>query len=210
VLLVLPLMLVMAGEPRALWRSRALPVALPMILFFALFVAIYLRVSKWEHEDALLEFRLLSQEIVDKIGTGLREQEVFLEQLERSFSGPAPLSRADFHRLVQNLRQRFPTIQAVKWAPQIESSQREAFEAAQQGDLPGFEIREIDASGQRRRAADRARFLPVTRVEPSKGNELIVGFDLASEAGRRAAVEATLDTRTVTATPPIRLVQEQK
>jgi hypothetical protein len=107
VLLVLPLMLVTAGEPRALWRSRAGPVALPMILFFALFVAIYIRVSKWEHEDTLLEFRLLSQEIVDKIGTGLKEQEVFLEQLERSFSGPAPLSRADFHRLVQSLLQRF-------------------------------------------------------------------------------------------------------
>jgi signal transduction histidine kinase/CheY-like chemotaxis protein len=36
-----------------------------------------------------------------------------------------------------------------------------------------------------------------------------VGFDLASEAGRRAAIEATLNTGTVTATPPIRLVQEQ-
>jgi signal transduction histidine kinase/CheY-like chemotaxis protein len=107
------------------------------------------------------------------------------------------------------LLRRFPTIQAVKWAPQIESWQREAFEAAQQGELPGFEIREIDASGQRRRAAARARFLPVIYVEPLKGNEHIVGFDLASEAGRRAAVDATLDTRTVIATPPIRLVQEQ-
>ncbi len=209
ILLVLPLMLVIAGQPEALWRSRAGPVALPMVLFFALFIAIFIRVSKWEHKDALLEFRLLSQEIVDKIGTGLKEQEVFLEQLERSFSGPAPLSRADFHRLVQSLLRRSPTIQAVKWAPQIESGQREAFEAAQQGDLPGFEIREIDASGQRRRAGERARFLPVTYVEPLKGNEHIVGFDLASEAGRRTAVEETLDTRTVIATPPIRLVQEQ-
>ncbi len=209
VLMALPLMLVIAGQPQTLWRSRAGPVAVPMLLFFALFIAIFIRVSKWEHEDALLEFRLLSQEIVDKIGTGLKEQEVFLEQLERSFSGPAPLSRADFHRLVQNLLQRFPAIQAVKWAPQIESWQRQAFEAAQQSDLPRFEICEIDASGQRRRAAERARFLPVTYVEPLKGNEHIVGFDLASEAGRRAAVEATLATRTVTATPPIRLVQEQ-
>jgi signal transduction histidine kinase/CheY-like chemotaxis protein len=49
----------------------------------------------------------------------------------------------------------------------------------------------------------------VTYVEPLKGNEHIVGFDLASEAGRQAAVESTLDTGTVTATPPIRLVQEQ-
>jgi CHASE domain/His Kinase A (phospho-acceptor) domain len=49
----------------------------------------------------------------------------------------------------------------------------------------------------------------VTYVEPLKGNEHIVGFDLASETGRRAAVDTTLDTRTITATPPIRLVQEQ-
>ena len=39
VLVVLPLMFVVAGEPRALWRSRALPVAVPMLLFCALFTA---------------------------------------------------------------------------------------------------------------------------------------------------------------------------
>jgi signal transduction histidine kinase/CheY-like chemotaxis protein/sensor domain CHASE-containing protein len=208
VLLVLPLMLVIAGEPRALWRNRARPVALPL-LFFALFTAIFMRVSKWEHEEALLQFRLLSQQTIDKIRAGLEEQGVFLEQLERSFSGPAALSRNEFRHLVRSLLQRFPTIQAVKWAPQIESRQRATFEAAQQGDLPGFEIREVDPSGQRRRAGERARYFPVTYVEPLKGNEHIVGFDLASEPGRRAAVEATLDTRTVTSTPPIRLVQEQ-
>src|SRR5271168_2031523 len=46
VLVVLPLMFVIAGEPRTLWRSRAGPVALPMLLFFALFVAIFARVSR--------------------------------------------------------------------------------------------------------------------------------------------------------------------
>ena len=44
-LVVLPLMLVFFGEPRALWRRRAPYVALPMALFFALFVAIFARVS---------------------------------------------------------------------------------------------------------------------------------------------------------------------
>jgi len=209
VLLALPLMLVIIGEPRALWRGRAAPVALPMLLFFALFTAIFIRVSKWEHEEALLEFRLLSQQTTDKIRAGLEQQGIFLEQLERSFSNRAPVSRTDFRHLVQSLLQRFPTIQAVKWAPQVESPQRATFEAAQQSDLSGFEIREVDASGQRRRAGERSRYFPVTYVEPMQGNEHIVGFDLASEAGRRAAVQATLDTGAVTATPPIRLVQEQ-
>jgi integral membrane sensor domain MASE1 len=61
VLVVLPLMFVIAGEPRSLWRSRAGPVALPMLLFFALFIAIFVRVSTWEHDEALLEFRLRSR-----------------------------------------------------------------------------------------------------------------------------------------------------
>ena len=209
VLLALPLVLVIAGEPRALWHGRARPVALPMLLFLALFTAIFIRVSKWEHDEALLEFRLLSQQTLDKIRAGLEEQGVILEQLERSFSRPAPLSRNDFRHLVRSLLQRFPTIQAVKWAPRVESAQRATFEAAQHSDLPGFEIREVDPSGERRRAGERARYFPVTYIEPLKGNEHIVGFDLASEAGRRAAVEATLNAGTVTATPPIRLVQEQ-
>jgi len=208
VLLVLPLMLVITGEPRRLWRRRALPIALPMLLFFALFVAIFARVSKWEQDEALVEFRLLSQEVVDKIHSGLAEQEIFLEQLERSFSRPVPVSRADFRHLAESSLQRFSTIQAVKWAPRINSSQRIAFEEAQQAALPGFEIREVDSSGQRRRAGERPFYYPVSYVEPLRGNEHIVGFDLASEPGRKTAVEEAIDTGSVSTTPPIRLLQE--
>jgi len=209
VLLMLPLMLIAAGKPRGLWRSRALPVAVPMLLFFGLFVAIFVRVSRWEQDEALLEFRLLSQEIVDKIHSGLAEQEIFLAQLERSFSGPAAVSRADFRHLAQNLLQRFSTIQAVKWAPRVDAPHRAGFEEAQRAELPGFAIREIDASGQRRHAGERALYYPVSYVEPLNGNEPVVGFDLASELGRRTAVEEAINTGSVRATPPIRLVQEQ-
>src|SRR6516164_8288165 len=208
VLVVSPLMLVIAGEPRSLWRSRAKPVALPMVLFFALFVAIFVRVSAWERDQTLLEFRLLSREIVDRINADLAEQEVFLEQLERSFTRPAPVSRAEFRHLAKNLLRRFPTIQAVKWARRIDLSERTAFEAAQQIDMPGFEIRELDPAGQRRRAAERDRYYPVTYVEPLRGNEHVVGFDLLSEAGRKTAVEETANTGRITTTPPIRLVRE--
>jgi CHASE1-domain containing sensor protein len=49
----------------------------------------------------------------------------------------------------------------------------------------------------------------VTYVEPLEGNEHIVGFDLFSEAGRRTAINQTISTGRVSATPPIRLVQEK-
>ena len=208
ILVVLPLMLVIAGEPRDLWRRRALPVALPMLLFFALFVTMFVRVSKWEHDESLLEFRLLSREIVDKVRTGLEEQEVFLEQLERSFSTPRTPSVADFHHLVEKLLQRFPLIQAVEWAPRIDSMQRETFVAAQQSDMPGFEIREADAAGHLRRAGERSEYYPVAYIEPLRGNEEALGFDLAFDLDRKAAVEAATRSGRLAATVPIHLIQE--
>ena len=208
VLVVLPLMLVAAGEPRTLWRSRTLPVAVPMLLFCALFTAIFVRVSKWEHDEGLLDFRLLSRQVVDEVHTGLEEEDVFLEQLERSFTGPAPLSRSDFHHLAQNLLQRVPTIQAVKWAPRIDLAHRTAFEAAQQTDLPGFEIREVDSMGRSHRAGERARYYPITYVEPIAGNELALGFDLASDRDRATATEAAVETGAVAATAPIRVAEK--
>ena len=208
VLVLLPLVLVIAGEPRSLWKSRAHSVALPMLLFFALFVAIFALVSRWEHDAALLEFRLLSQQLVDRLRTGLDEQDVFLLQLQRSFSGPAALSRADFRGLVRDFRRRFPRVQAVEWAPRVERTERARFEAAQQAGLPGFAIREIGRSGAPRPAGQRASYYPVTYVEPYAGNRRAVGFDLASSPDRAAAIARAEASRTVAATPPVRLIQE--
>jgi signal transduction histidine kinase/ActR/RegA family two-component response regulator len=205
VLVVLPVMFVIAGEPRPLWRSRVLPVALPMLLFFALFVAIFVRVNEWEHDEALLDFRLVSREVVDKVHTALDEQDVFLEQLNRSFTGSQPVSRADFHHLVGGLLQRFPTIEAVKWAPRVDAAGRAAFEAAQR-----FEIHTSDAANRPRREADRPYYYPVTFVEPSAGNETVLGLDLEADGDRRAAVEAAVGTGRVTATAPLRLVEQDR
>jgi hypothetical protein len=53
VLVALPLMLVLAGEPRTLWRVRLWYVAIPMIVCFALLVAGFVRVKSWEEAQSL-------------------------------------------------------------------------------------------------------------------------------------------------------------
>lgn len=57
VLVALPLMLVLVGEPRPLWRSRTRFVAVPMVLCFTLFVAIFMHLNRWESEQSLSQFR---------------------------------------------------------------------------------------------------------------------------------------------------------
>jgi len=135
VLVMFPLVMVVVGEPRDVWRKRAWPVALPMLLFFALFVAIFAEVSTWENDQSMLEFRLLSQRIADRIQEGLGHQQVFLEQLERSFATQStPVTPESFRSLVRDLPRRLPSVQAVEWARRVTASQRREFEALQQED----------------------------------------------------------------------------
>jgi PAS domain S-box-containing protein len=210
VLVALPLLFVFAAEPRNLWRSRVWSVAVPMLLCFGLFIAIFIRVNSWEYDQSLLEFRLRSQQFADTMRATLEEQRGFLEQLSDAFvSRHQPVTRQEFHGLVQTLLDRFPIIQAVEWAPSVQSADRAGFEAAQRAEVPGFEVRQRAQSGELRSADDRAHFYPVTYVEPLDGNERAVGFDLASDETRRIAIEAATTSGHLAATAPIRLVQEQ-
>ena len=209
VLIVLPLMLVVAGEPRMLWRNRARFVAMPIVLFFALFVAIFIRVSRWENAQSLLEFRMRSQHLADTMKASLEEQAAFLEQLEAAFvTRHAPVTRQDFRRIVQRLLERFPMVQAVEWAPRVMGAERAPFESNERRETPGFAILEQGSSGRMRAAAARADYFPVTYIEPQGGNETALGFDLASDSRRRAAIQTSMDTGMVAASAPLRLVQE--
>jgi PAS domain S-box-containing protein len=58
------------------------------------------------------------------------------------------------------------------------------------------------------RALDRDEYFPVFFVAPLKGNEKALGFDLASDAVRRAAMLRSADSGALVATSKIRLVQE--
>lgn len=210
-LVMFPLVMVAAGEPRSLWRGRFKPLALPMLLVFGLFVAIFIKTNKWEQSDVLVEFNQQSQQTVDLIRMEFDEQEFLLEQLRGFFLQDRgdPITDQGFGGYVRPMLVRFPMIQALEWAPRVEARQREAFEAEQSKRIPGFMIGELGANGGMRRAEGRAEYYPVAFVQPFKGNQRSVGFDLASQADRRAALETTVASGNVAATAPIRLVQEQ-
>lgn len=207
VLVMLPLALVMAGEPRGLWRNRSLTVAVPMLLAFALFVLSFIQVNKWEREDSLMEFRLLSQQIAVNIQAQFEEQSSLLEQLEGLFKTSDHVTRQEFHLFVEKSLIRFPMIHAVEWAPRVDLSRRASFEKAQRSEVPGFEIRERDPAGRLQRAGKRDRYYPVNYVEPLAGNEDVVGFDLASTPRRQMALAKSIETGAIIATPQVHLIQ---
>ncbi|MDE2165623.1 MAG: CHASE domain-containing protein [Alphaproteobacteria bacterium] len=207
VLFFLPLVMVAFGEPRAVWRPRIGPVAVPMLLFFALFVAIFVRVGAWESDQSLLAFRLLSQQLVDRAASRLDQYGVLLDQLARSFDDPDPVSRRDFADLTQDLLNRFPAVKAVEWAPRVDLSHRADFEALERRTVRGYELRELGDLGKLHRAGARAEYYPITYLAPANA-AVLYGFDLAADPVRRAAIDQTVESRAVTATAPLALVEQ--
>lgn len=140
-----------------------------------------------------------------------RELQLNLEILSALKSGLVLLPELDddsFGRLTTAVLDRSPEIQAFAWAPWVTAEARPAFEQGGSTRHPDFRITEQQLDSATVPAAPRPWYVPVRHIEPMARNASALGFDLASEARRRAALLAARDTGEAVATAGITLVQE--
>lgn len=211
IIILLPIALTFFGEPRLLWKRRIRTVAIPMVLVFSFFILLFLKTNQWEQNDSLKEYRQISEQSLNLIQTKLGEQEAILVAMNGLFiqDPNGNITQQEFQRFTQNILLRFPMIKALEWAPRIESSQRANFEASESNVFPGFAIKERDPHGRLIYAQNRILYYPVTYVEPFKGNEPALGFDLASTAQRHETLVHSEISGMTTASAPIKLVQAE-
>ncbi|PYE56626.1 CHASE domain-containing protein [Deinococcus yavapaiensis] len=117
----------------------------------------------------------------------------------------ANVSRDDFARFVDalELERNYPGIQGLGFAQYVRPASQEAFEQQlrREGAL-NFAIRP---------GAPFDFAVPVTYLEPrDSANQYALGYDMASERARRAAIEQARDTGDVSATGRVTLVQEDR
>jgi PAS domain S-box-containing protein len=144
------------------------------------------------------------------VSDALRYQIESLGFLQQYFQQESFVDRAEFSRYVKVMLQGVP-LQALAWAPRVDSKSRRDFESlARQEGLQGFRIFEHDAQGQDRPAFERDFYFPAYYLEPVQGNEHALGFDLASETFRRAAMEKSCDQGFPVATSAIELVVDSR
>ncbi len=110
-----PLVLVVFGEPREIWRKRLLTVALPMSIVFFMFVLVFLQTNKWEKGEALSEFRLESQRISELLETGLDEEAAPVETINALMGGGSSIERETFSRFCKDILSRHPAIKKLEW-----------------------------------------------------------------------------------------------
>lgn len=132
-----------------------------------------------------------------------------LRSISQLYGSSESVSRQDFRRFVQPALARHPSIQALEWLPHVRESDRPTFEQTLQAEgWPTFHITERRPDGKIIQAESRPDYFPVCYVEPLENNKLALGFDLASDSTRRAALKRARDTGAIAISGRIELVQE--
>jgi two-component system cell cycle sensor histidine kinase/response regulator CckA len=111
-------------------------------------------------------------------------------------------------RMLPGYASRYIGLESVSWAVQVAQSQRAAYEQEAQRALgTRFQMVGLGRKGDLVIAGDRAEYFPIHSLEPPELAPAALGFDLASDPVRREAVLASLETRRMAATAPVRLLE---
>jgi CHASE1-domain containing sensor protein len=104
-----------------------------------------------------------------------------------------------------------PNVLALEWIPTVKHSERASFESAAQKELvTNFTFTEENPQGEMVAARKRDVYYPVYFVEPLKGNETALGFDLSTHPQRLRAINKARDTGAFIASGIVELVQSQQ
>lgn len=132
-----------------------------------------------------------------------------LTSIQALYIGLENIQRSEFQAFSKHLLTEHSSIQALEWIPRIPLALRDAYEkAARRDGFSNFQITERVPQGKMSRAGQRKEYFPVYFIEPYKGNELALGFNLASNPARLKALELSRNSGSMTATARITLVQE--
>ncbi|MBV1900342.1 MAG: CHASE domain-containing protein, partial [Kordiimonadaceae bacterium] len=134
-----------------------------------------------------------------------------LASLKAFLENAGGVNQQSFARYAGNLLQNHGDVQALEWIPRIPDTARAAHEAV--GQKEGFLHYAIRERGQGKTflpATPRPEYYPVLYIHPVEGNETAIGFDLASNPARLAALDKARDSGTPIMTARITLVQEKE
>ncbi|MDA1137645.1 MAG: CHASE domain-containing protein [Planctomycetota bacterium] len=197
-------------QPRRGGLFTYLPIALAVGIGTLLSVLAFRFVGNLQDGKIRSEFERDAGDVASLLQKTVDQTLYELESITSFFRASGEVSRSQFKEFVQSHLARTKSIQALEWIPRISHQEREKYvQAALDDGVQSFSIREKAATGEMLRATNRPEYFPVYYVEPMKGNEKAIGFDLASNSTRLEALNESRDLARPVATAPITLVQEK-
>ncbi|HEU4615661.1 MAG TPA: CHASE domain-containing protein, partial [Kofleriaceae bacterium] len=203
VIVVAPVLLVLFGEPRPLWRGRILTVALPMLVACAAVAFVFVLSSR--SASARVEAELSTRAVVIAHAIEQRlDRYTDVVAATASFVAANPqLTRDQFATFATGAFGRDTDIKTLGWCPRVTPGERAGIEAAGRALDPSFAFRAITPDGLAP-APERATIFPLLYSEPPSSR---LGVDMSSEQTRADAIALAEATGKPVATPPLLLLR---
>ena len=222
VLVFLPLMLILLGQPRDVWQRRWLSVGLPLMLAFSSIVSIFYFVE----EKQKINNQLVFNQQINSVENGVIQRiDSYLEvvhSITMLYQSSNNVQREEFKVFVDGSFTRHPGILALSWIPKVKKEDILDFKNAVHQDaklemdlhirqgLMEFTYKKWQHNGiwEPYILDEPNELFPVYYIEPYRNNEAALGIDLASNPKRNTALKYARDSGQPTITEPITLAQE--
>jgi signal transduction histidine kinase/ActR/RegA family two-component response regulator len=189
-------------------KNHYISLILLAIFGFALAFVTYASFKDFEDEKIALNVREKSE---DRIFTfqGLVETSIEeITSLAAFFNASEKVERQEFQLFSQSILSRHSSFLAVEWIPRVPDAERlQHEESARQEGLLDYRITQREKQGVMVPAEKRDEYFPVYYLEPQKGNELALGYDLGSNPARFEALQSARDSGKMGASSRVTLVQ---
>lgn len=202
--LLTPLLLVVVGEPRDAWRSRARSVALPLGVALVMVTVLLKLLNDGHRQELQRRFEQAGQDIALRLQRRLEAQTDALESMGQLVAEVPTIDQARFESNARLWLRRYPGTQNFTFNPVVTAEARQRYECCD----PGRPILGRDPEGNVFPAPAAAQHLPITLLVPLGPNLRALGLDVLTLPTLRVAVESAIATDRPTATDPVRLVQE--
>lgn len=183
----------MPTTPADRWQTFGAPL-LVLVLGSALSGLAFWGLRTWEQGYLAQEFTSAASEIAVTIERRVHHNLEVVRTVGWLYEASQAVEYAEFQTFVRPLLALNPSLRGVRWVERVPQAERATFEAQARRLFPTYQILERNPSRQMVRAGERAEYYAALFVEPLEDQAHVLGFDIASEPIRRAAVERARDT----------------
>jgi PAS domain S-box-containing protein len=210
VLIGAPLSLLILERQQPVWRKRVGVLAVPIVSTLVLIVAAFLYFGYRERVETSQQLVRQGEDLAFRLQQALDTVSESVATLRALVEVVPEIGESSFEHYTWGALTEHPEIAALSYNPYVTHERRRAFESALVSRLasPPGAIREHNAAGETVPAGERSFYVPVQFIAPMAGHASAVGFDINSEASRRAAIERAIASGRPAATAVVSLVQD--
>ena len=190
---------------------RYIPAALTLCTGVGLSLIAAGVVWNWENQRTKAEFNQQADRLNATLQQSINKNLDFLYSIQEFYSASSEVTRQDFREFVQPALSRNSAVFSVNWVLRIPAADKAAYEEAIRAEgFSAFQIYERDAEKKAVPVKARSEYFPITYREALEVDTRALGFDLASNPERKAALEKSVNMGKIAASGKIKLVSNDR